>query len=296
MPRAIILLDWDRIKGPVVKAKYPEINIDPDLPMKIFMTHTAQEPVETQLALQFGNANIASRFSQFEEKGIMRRVIFIFLLKPEENPKDFFKILEDIEKNLRKDIDATYLSELLKNLYIQKTATQIVTSFNPEQLSAKLINRSKQLLDTGEIQKAQILISKARSVPQQIADSLKLAETALNEKKHVIAGTYYETASKLLLEVDETALMQQYSEKAEKLKKIPILQKDRKEYVDNALRALKRVDFSEAVEWYNAAAKKSEELEDKVKVNEYTAKAKALAAFLEAERDARLKETSESKP
>ena len=33
MPRAVILLDWDRIKGPVVKAKYPEISIDPDLPM-----------------------------------------------------------------------------------------------------------------------------------------------------------------------------------------------------------------------------------------------------------------------
>jgi hypothetical protein len=35
MPRALILLDWDRIKGPVVKAKYPEISFDPDLPMKI---------------------------------------------------------------------------------------------------------------------------------------------------------------------------------------------------------------------------------------------------------------------
>ncbi len=260
------------------------------------MTHTAQEPVETQLALQFGNANIASRFNQFEEKGIMRRIVFILLLKPEENPRDFFKTLEEIEKNLKKDIDASYLPELLKNLFIQKTSSQMTTSFNPEQLSAKLINRSKQLLDTGDIQKAQILISKARSVPQQIADSLKLAETALNEKKHVIAGTYYETASKLLLEIDETALMQQYSEKAERLKRIPVLQRDRKEYVENALRALKKVDFSEAVEWYNAAAKKSEELEDKIKANEYMVKAKALATFLEAERDAKLKETPETKP
>lgn len=296
MPRALFLIDWDRIKGPVLKAKYPEITFDEKIFMKIFLTHTAQEPVETQLALQFGNANIASRFTQFEEKGIMRRILFILVLKPEENPKDFFKMLEEIEKNLKKDIDASYLSELLKNLYIQKTSTPTsVSSFNPELLSQKLISRSKQLLDT-DIQKAQSLISKARNVPQQIAENLKLAETALNEKKHVIAGTYYETAAKLLLEVDETALMQQYSEKAEKLKKIPVLQKDRKEYVDNALRALKKVDFSEAVEWYTAAAKKSEELEDKVKANEYTVKAKALATFLEAERDAKLKETPENKP
>jgi len=293
MPRAIILLDWDRIKGPVIRAKYPEIDFDLDLPMKIFMTHTAQEPVETQLALQFGNANIASRLAQFEERGIMRRILFIFLLNSEENPRDYFETLEELEATLINEIDASYLPELLKNFYLQKTSGEILTEFNAEQLSAKLINRSKQLLDAGEIQKAQILISRAKGYPQQIAESLQLAETALNEKKYVIAGTHYETASNLLLEIDETTLMQQYAEKAEKLKKIPILQKERKEYIESALKALKKVDFSEAIEWFNAAAIKSQELEDEVKVKEYSVKAKALTAFLEAERQGRLQETSE---
>jgi hypothetical protein len=258
------------------------------------MTHTAQEPVETQLALQFGNANIASRLTQFEEKGIMRRILFIFLLNSEENPRDYFEVLEELEQNLLKEIDASYMPELLKNFYIEKTTGEIsTTEFNPEQLSAKLINRSKQLLDAGEIQKAQILISRAKNYPQQIADSLQSAEAALNDKKYVIAGTYYETAANLLFEIDETTMMQQYSDKAEKLKKIPTLQKDRKEYVDNALKALKRVDFSEAIEWFNAAATKSEELEDEIKVTEYSIKAKALTTFLEAEREARLQEPSE---
>ncbi len=35
MPRALIILDWDRIKGPVIRAKYPDVAIDEDLPMKI---------------------------------------------------------------------------------------------------------------------------------------------------------------------------------------------------------------------------------------------------------------------
>jgi len=257
------------------------------------MTHTAQEPVETQLALQFGNANIASRFTQFEERGIMRRILFIFLLNPEENPRDYFEILEELEGSLINEIDASYLPELLKNFYIQKTSGEILTEFNAEQLSAKLINRSKELLDAGEIQKAQILISRAKNFPQQIAEALQSGEAALTEKKYVIAGTYYETASNLLYEIDETTLMQEYAEKAEKLKKIPTLQKERREYVENALKALKRVDFSEAIEWFNAATKSSEELEDEVKVNEYTTKAKALTTFLEAEREARLQETSE---
>lgn len=257
------------------------------------MTHTAQEPVETQLALQFGNANIASRLTQFEERGIMRRILFIFLLNSEENPRDYFETLAELEATLINEIDASYLPELLKNFYIQKTSGEILTEFNAEQLSAKLINRSKQLLDTGEIQKAQTLISRAKSYPQQIAESLQLAETALNEKKYVIAGTYYETASNLLLEIDETTLMQQYADKAEKLKKIPILQKERKEYVESALKALKKVDFSEAIEWFNAAAIKSQDLEDEVKLKEYSVKAKALTAFLEAERQGRLQETSE---
>jgi len=294
MPRALIILDWDRIKGPVVKAKYPEIEFDPDLPMKIFMAHTAQEPVEILLSLQFKSMNIASRFTQFQEKGTMRRILFILLLNPEENPKEFFKILSDFEQNLRLEIDATYLPELVKNIYIKKTSVQISTSFNAEELSNKIINRSKQLLDSGEIQKAQALISKSKSVPPRIAENLQLAETALTEKKYIIAAGYYETVSNLLFEIDETTLMQQYRDKAEKLKKIPNLQKERKEFIENAHKALKKVDFTEAIEWFTAAAKKSEELEDPVKLLEYSTKAKALVTFLEAEREAKLKEPSQN--
>jgi hypothetical protein len=296
MPRALIILDWDRVKGPVIKAKYPEIDFDSDLAMKIFMAHTAQEPVETQLSLQFGSANIVSRFTQFEGKGIMRRHLFILLLNPEENPKEFFKLLVEFERTLKKDIDASYLSDLVKNIYNQKTVSPISVGFNAEELSTKIINRSKQLLDQGDIQKAQLLISKAKSIPPKIAEMLQLAETALKEEKYVIAGSNYEIVSKLLLDIDETSLMQQYREKAEKLKKIPIIQRERKEYADNALRALKKVDFPEAVEWYKAAAKKSEELEDKVKTAEYTKKAEALTAFLEAEREAKLKESPKETP
>ncbi len=298
MPRALIILDWDRIKGPVVKAKYPEIDFDPDLAMKIFMAHTAQEPIETQLALQFGSGEttikIASRFTQFKEKGIMRRHLFILLLNPEENPKEFFKLLEEFEKNLKSEIDASYLPELVKNIYIQKTSSQISISFDIEELSNKIIERSKQLLDQGEIQKAQSLISKAKVIPSKIVELLQLAENAVKEKKYIIAGNYYESASKLLLEVDETTLMQQYHEKAEKLKKIPTLQKERKEYIENAIKALKKIDFSEAIEWYEAAAKRSKELDDEIKAVEYTKKAEALAAFLEAERESKLKESPEN--
>jgi 6-pyruvoyl-tetrahydropterin synthase len=224
----------------------------------------------------------------------MRRILFIFLLNPEENPRDYFQMLEELEGSLINELDASYLPDLLKNFYLEKTSGEILTEFNADQLSTKLINRSKELLDAGEIQKAQILISRAKSYPQQIAEALQSAEAALNEKKYVIAGTYYETASNLLLEIDETTLMQQYAEKAEKLKKIPTLQKERKEYIENAIKALKKVDFSEAIEWFNAAAKNSEELEDEVKLNEYTIKAKALNTFLDAEREAHLQETSEN--
>ncbi len=256
------------------------------------MAHTSAEPVEIQVSLQFGTANIASRFTQYKEKGTMRRILFILLLNPEENPKEFFKILNDFEQTLKLEIDASYLYELVKNVYIEKTAAQISVAINPEELSAKIINRSKQLLDHGEIQKAQSLISMSKTIPNRIVEELKLAETASDEKKFIIAGEHYENISKLLLEVDETALMQEYHDKAEKLKKIPNLLKERKEFVENAMKALKKVDFSEAIEWYKAAAKKSEELDDKVKTSEFSKKAEALMTFLEAERESKLKESS----
>ncbi|NVM55999.1 MAG: hypothetical protein HWN66_20040 [Candidatus Helarchaeota archaeon] len=259
------------------------------------MAHTAQEPVEIQLALQFGSANIASRFAQFKEKGVMRRILFILLLNPEENPKNFFDMLVDFEKDLKLEIDATYLAERVKNTFIKKTSSQISAIFNTEELSSKIIKRSKQLLDSGEIQKAQSLISKAKNIPSKIAETLQLAENALNEKDFTTAGTHYEAVSKLLFEVDETALMQQYHEKAEKVKKIPVLQKERKEFAENAQKALKKVDFSTAIEWYNAAAKNSEELGDKIKATEYSKKAAALENFLEADREAKLNGTSKNK-
>ncbi|MHA1358034.1 MAG: hypothetical protein ACTSQI_14745 [Candidatus Helarchaeota archaeon] len=293
MPRALIVADWDKIAGPVIKAIYPEIEIDPTILLKVFMTHTAQEPIEVQLSLQIGSANIASRFTQYEHQGVMRRHLFILLLNPEEKANDFFSILKDFEQELKFELDASYLPELVKNLYIKKTKTRVTTQFNVLELSNKIIDRSKQLLDQGEIQKAQNLISKAKTIPPNIAQTLELADKALIENKYVIAGNYYEAASKLVFEVDETALMQQYHEKAEKLKKIPILLKERKEYVENAAKALKKVDFSEAIEWFKAAAKKSNELEDETKSAEYAKKAKALTDFLEAEREAKLKESSE---
>ncbi|MFX1293780.1 MAG: hypothetical protein ACFFD2_02805 [Promethearchaeota archaeon] len=258
------------------------------------MAHTAQEPVETQLSLQFGSASIASRFTQFEENGIMRRHLFILLLNPEENPKNFFQILELFEHNLKSEIDASYLSELVKNIYIQKTAATISVPINPEELSNKIINRSKQLLDKGEIQKAQLLISKAKIIPPKITKTLQLAENAIKEKKFTNAGTFYEIVSKLLLEVDETTLMQHYHEKAEKLKIIPALEKERKEFTENAIKALKKVDFPEAIEWFEQARKVSMKLEDEIKTKEYGAKAKALEVFLKAEREAKLKESSEN--
>lgn len=294
MPRALIVLDWDRLKGPVVKAKYPDIEFDQDLPMKIFMAHTAQEPVEIQLALQFGSANVASRITQFTEKGVLRRILLILLLNTEENPRNFFDMLVEFEKTLKKETDASYFPELVKNTYIDKTATQISAIFNADELYDKIIKRSKQLLEAGEIQKAQSLISKAKSIPPRIAQTLQLAENALNEKDFNTAATHYETVSNLLFQVDETALKQQYHEKAEKVKKIPILQKERKEYVENAQKALKKVDFSTAIEWFQAAAKHSEELNDEVKANEYSKKGKALENYLEAEREAKLKESEKS--
>ncbi len=291
MPRALIVLDWDRLKGPVIKAKYPEIELDPDLPMKIFMAHTAQEPVEIQLAFQFGSANVASRIAQFTDKGVMRRMLFILLLNPEENPREFFNFLLEFEKSLKKEIDASYLPELVKNTYINKMAAQISAVFDVNELSSKIINRSKQLLDRGEIQKAQSLISKAKLVPPKIAETLQLAEKAFKENEFTIAGTHYETVSKLLFEVDETALMQEYRERAEKVKKIPILLKERKDYVESAQKALKKIDFSTAIEWFKAAAKHSEELEDDIKKNEYVKKGTALEMYLEAEREAKLKDS-----
>lgn len=259
------------------------------------MAHTAQEPVETQLALQFGSANIASRFTQYKEKGTMRRILFILLLNTEENPRDFFQPLVELEKSLKREIDASYLPELMKNSYIKYTSTQISEIFESDKLSQKLISRSKTLLDEGEMQKAQILISKARSIPPKIAETLKLAEEAFKNEDYITAGNHYEEVSKLLLDADETALMQQYHEKAEKVKKIPTLLKERKDYLENATKSLKKLDFTTSIEWFKAAAKHSEELEDKIKEKECTKKAKALEDFLEAEREAKLKETEKEK-
>ncbi|TFG05487.1 MAG: hypothetical protein EU536_01925 [Promethearchaeota archaeon] len=200
-------------------------------------------------------------------------------------------MLLNFEKNLKLEIDATYLPELLKNLYIKNTASRISTAINAEELSSKLIKRSKQMLDDGQIQEAQSLISKARTIPQKIVETLKLADESFQKEEYSIAATYYESISKLLFEIDETALMQQYHEKAEKIKKIPILFRERKDFVENANKNLKKVDFSTAIEWFTAAAKHSEQLEDKVKFNEYNKKAKALEAFLEAEREAKLQDS-----
>ncbi|NVM02958.1 MAG: hypothetical protein HWN67_11515 [Candidatus Helarchaeota archaeon] len=297
MPLGIFIVDWDQLKGPIVKAKYPDFDFKSslsDLSMQTFMIHSGKVPPETDISFQLEGTNIASHFFQFKEKDVLRRVMILLILNPEETSKEFFPFLRKVEKNIRGELNNPYLADIVKTTYDEMISARKFV-YSKEKIKEKISNKAKILLDKGELAAAQKLLAKAGAIPGKLSSTLMTAEKLLKGKSHVLAAENYQKAADLLEEIGDTDLSIQFKNKAADLKTIPRLESDLRNYVDRVDKSIRKKDLNQAVENSKKCIEITEKLQKFstiaeqyiIRKTEYTEKMDALQKFIDAEEKAR---------
>ncbi|TFF85122.1 MAG: hypothetical protein EU551_04595 [Promethearchaeota archaeon] len=129
MAHGIILLDWNKQKGPVVAASYFEkegIKFEQHYATRTFLTHAShgweKNKVQEQLYLQFNGITMASHYFSIQREQMIRRIIIAIILRNDEKPEQYFKIIKEISPKIINNIDLpqTEMNDLLKEIYSDK--------------------------------------------------------------------------------------------------------------------------------------------------------------------------------
>ncbi len=139
MPIGIILLDWDSSHGPIMKAKYFEINLDFDIEyLNIFLLHTAtgwtEDKAQKQVFTQYSKYNLVSHYVPLVENDVLRRIIIGIILEVHETkPNKYYQTLEQManEKILFSN-GTENITNFLKEFYESKIKTISETYEVPE--------------------------------------------------------------------------------------------------------------------------------------------------------------------
>ncbi|MBD3230024.1 MAG: hypothetical protein GF329_17710 [Candidatus Lokiarchaeota archaeon] len=294
MPYSLVIVDWDKIKGPNVIYRYPpaEPHYNDDIPMQIFMMHTAKEPPEEQITLNLSGIDVLSQFIQFKQEGSMRRIILLLLLKPEEKAIDFKRKLIKFKEKVIGKLDSEDLQKFVANYYKENFAAGIKT-FSVEGMKKKLIDQAQNLLEKGQTQKARNLIEKSERIPRTIFNLIKKAEKAYENEEYIDASKFYEDIVALLTEVQEDEMAANYAQKAMQVKKIPKLLEEQKDLSKKLHKHTKKIEFEQIIELLTDLAKVSSELGHAEKSNGYSDQALALKQFMESDPDREEQEKDE---
>ncbi|MHA1311713.1 MAG: hypothetical protein ACTSQO_12445 [Candidatus Helarchaeota archaeon] len=286
MPYSLLIVDWDRIKGPNVRARYPpaEPHYNEDIPMQVFMMHTAKEPPEEQITLNLSGTEVLSQFVQFQKDNTMRRVIFLLLLRPDEKASDFRRKLIKFKDEIIGKIDSEEIKEIVEKYYKENFAGGI-EEFSPEGLKKKLIAQAQTLLEKGQTQAAREIIEKSERIPRTIFNLLKQADKALENNDYSEASKHYENVVTLLSEIQEDELAAEYAEKSIEIKAIPKLLNQQKEILDKIQKMTKKVDFNKLIDLLTEVSKISNELKQPKKAKGYSDQALALKQFIDSNPD-----------
>ena len=294
MPKGIVIIDWDKMEGPVTKLIYPKTlqeELNPSLPMQVFMMHTSKEPPQIEVSILVETSNISSYYFQFKQKGALRRIILMLLLHLEEPASDFFYILRNMEERIRDNIDNPKLLELIREIYETEIIADKDLPYSAATIRDKLSERVKVLLDNKKMKEAQALLAKSEEIPFKLAEVIKPASKTEKGKEHVKAAEIFDSAAELALAMKESDIHASCKNKAMELRKIPVLQNEMMEVEEKEVRALKKLLFNEAATHFEKGVQLAEQLTKfettkpfyQVKKDEFEGKVKAIMQFLKAE-------------
>ena len=212
MPRAIILYEIDPSFGPNILAEYylkQDDKISPAVLKEFSEKHIKKE----SLTVTIRKDNDRYYSSKLNAESIDKENLFLsFILQEEEDLISLKSIFENIEEKviLGFSADKKTMSDILKNS-LNAILSLVQKLQEPEIIKDILNERTKKMLDNGQLQEARELIDLGEDIPQKLAAQVKIADKLLKD-------AFYKKAKKSFLKAAELAILIQEEEIASFLK------------------------------------------------------------------------------
>ncbi|MHA1610585.1 MAG: hypothetical protein ACTSVZ_05135 [Promethearchaeota archaeon] len=259
----------------------PYIFLDDNELLKIRMGHSDKKFVLTILPeYQFYSIKKEIRV----KRDTIQLILGVILGKNEETGmhreplKMFMEQMLDLYEKEEKEIQP-----LLKEAF-SKYFDQPELILDKQNVEARLSQHIKEMTKEGKFDEASVLLNKIKKIPKKLYKAHDNAESALKRKDFDKATREFENAKNYAAELEEHELVKMYYSKIAYVKRIPALLKKRKLLINRAMDGLRTDHFDKAQKNFKKAAEVSEELMDAKKSEEYSLKARALAEYVNVDK------------
>ncbi len=232
-PQAIFLYEIDESFGPNILAEY--YLIKQELPKDI-LKDFVQKHIEKEFKSALSQENEVRYFSnQIDAKALGKENLFLgFILKEDEDMVSIKSIFETIEEKILKDYtdDRSKMEEILKDSL--NSILSLMEKLKEPAIIVDTINdKTKKMIDDGELQEARELIDLGEEIPEKLANEIKLAEQFLNQNAYRKAKKSYLKAAELAEIIQEYEIVSFLRYKAEEIGTLPDLIKESEQLYKN---------------------------------------------------------------
>ena len=285
----IFILLWTD-DGYIVKGKFWQAgegysSVIDNLIMRITLSHESKKEF-SKIPTQVGTF-IYSRLYEFRDsKKNSQKVIVGIELTQDENQDDFKKFLIDacakVPEILTKDEGEN--EQLLMAIFASQSGTGSEGSEDRgKDLLTTLKDRAKELINSGDIDEANELLEKAKTVPGELQKLIDKGTKLIKQKKIDEAQKVYAEAIDLALSIQEGDLAAKLQDDIARVSERPKIVERILNLEQRAKDAMHEEDMKTAADLYKDAATEAVKLNDVDAMNEFTKKSQALLEFYTAD-------------
>jgi len=225
-PQAIFLYEIDESFGPNILAEY--FLIKQELPKEV-LKDFAQKHIEKEFkSAIFQKDDIRYFSNHIDAKELEKNNLFLgFILKEDEDIVSIKSVFETIEEKILKDYsdDRKKMEDLLKDS-LHSILSLMEKLKEPTIIIDTINEKTKNMIDNGNLQEARELIDLGEEVPEKLAMEINLAEQYLNENSYKKAKKSYLKAAELAETIQEYEIVSFLRYKAEEIGTLPDLIKE----------------------------------------------------------------------
>jgi hypothetical protein len=238
MPKAIILYEIDQSFGPNILAEYYLKN-DEKIPVAILKQFSEKHIKKGYSDVTVRDDNNRYYSNTINTESIEKDNLYLgFILQEGEELLSVKSICESIEEKILQEFstDKKKMTEILQN-GLNSVLTLIQKLREPTIIKEILNERTKKMLDDGQLQEARELIDIGEEIPEKIAQEVKLAEELLDNKDYKKAKKSLLKASELAATIQEEEIASFLENKGRQVGLFPDLLKER----DNLHKEIEKV-------------------------------------------------------
>ncbi|MHA2390580.1 MAG: hypothetical protein ACXAEX_01310 [Promethearchaeota archaeon] len=228
MPKAIFLYEIDQSFGPNILAEY-YLKQEDKIPSNILKEFSEKHVKKGYSDVTLRDENNRYYSNIVNTESIDKENLYLgFILQEGEDFLSLKSIFENIEEKVIKEFssDKKKMNELLQEgLNSILSLTQKLQE--PKIIKEILNERTKKMLDDGQLQEARELIDIGEDIPEKLAEEVKIAEGFLEDKDYRKAKKSFLKASEFATVIQEVEIASFLTNKGEKVGMFPELLKER---------------------------------------------------------------------